>query len=58
MQILVATEGCGVIEAAGMDPVTLAKGDAVVVPACVGGSECVRSGLWNSCALMYREILT
>jgi mannose-6-phosphate isomerase class I len=36
VQILVATEGCGVIEAAGMDPVTLAKGDAVVVPACVG----------------------
>jgi len=37
VQILVAVEGCGVIEAAGMDPVTLAKGDAVVVPACVGG---------------------
>ena len=36
VQILVAVEGCGVIEAAGMDPVTLAKGDAVVVPACVG----------------------
>jgi len=36
VQILVALEGCGVIEAAGMDPVTLAKGDAVVVPACVG----------------------
>ncbi len=36
VQILVAIEGCGVIEAAGMDPVTLAKGDAVVVPACVG----------------------
>jgi mannose-6-phosphate isomerase len=35
VQILVAIEGCGVIEAAGMDPVTLAKGDAVVVPACV-----------------------
>jgi mannose-6-phosphate isomerase len=35
-QILVATEGCGVIEAPGMDSVTLAKGDAVVVPACVG----------------------
>lgn len=35
VQILVAVEGCGVIEAAGMDPVTLAKGDAVVVPACV-----------------------
>jgi mannose-6-phosphate isomerase len=35
VQILVAVEGCGVIEAAAMDPVTLAKGDAVVVPACV-----------------------
>lgn len=34
-QILVAVEGCGVIEAAGMDPVTLAKGDAVVVPASI-----------------------
>jgi mannose-6-phosphate isomerase len=36
VQIVVAVEGCGVIEAAGMDSVTLAKGDAVVVPACVG----------------------
>jgi uncharacterized protein YjlB len=36
VQILVAVEGCGVIEAAGSDPVTIAKGDAVVVPACVG----------------------
>ncbi len=36
VQILVAVEGCGVIEAAGADPVTLTKGDAVVVPACVG----------------------
>jgi mannose-6-phosphate isomerase len=36
VQILVAVEGCGVIEAPGMEPVTLAKGDAVVVPACVG----------------------
>jgi len=36
VQILVAIDGCGVVEAAGMDPVTLAKGDAVVVPACVG----------------------
>ena len=34
-QILVAVEGCGVVEAAGADPVTLAKGDAVVVPASV-----------------------
>jgi mannose-6-phosphate isomerase len=32
-QILVAVEGCGVVEAPGKDPVTLAKGDAVVIPA-------------------------
>jgi mannose-6-phosphate isomerase len=36
VQILVAVEGCGVIEAHGMDPVTLAKGDAVVIPASIG----------------------
>jgi mannose-6-phosphate isomerase len=36
VQILVAVDGCGVIEAAGIDPVTLAKGDAVLVPASVG----------------------
>lgn len=35
-QIMVAVEGCGIIEAPGAEPVTLAKGDAVVVPACVG----------------------
>jgi mannose-6-phosphate isomerase len=35
-QILVAVEGCGVVEAAGAEPVTVAKGDAVVVPATVG----------------------
>jgi mannose-6-phosphate isomerase len=35
VQILVAVEGCGVIEAAGVERVTLAKGDAVVVPALV-----------------------
>lgn len=35
VQILVALEGCGVVEAHGMEPVTLAKGDAVVVPASV-----------------------
>jgi mannose-6-phosphate isomerase len=35
-QILVAVEGCGVVEAAGAEPVTLAKGDAVVVPASLG----------------------
>ncbi len=36
VQILVAVEGCGIIEAPGTNPVTLAKGDAVVVPAAVG----------------------
>ena len=35
VQILVAVEGCGIVEAAGTNPVTLAKGDAVVVPASV-----------------------
>jgi mannose-6-phosphate isomerase len=33
VQILVAIEGCGVVEPPGMEPVTLAKGDAVVIPA-------------------------
>ncbi len=33
-QILVAVEGCAVVEADAKEPVTLAKGDAVVVPAC------------------------
>jgi len=37
VQILVAVEGCGVVEAQGRDPVTLAKGDAVVVPAALQG---------------------
>jgi mannose-6-phosphate isomerase len=35
-QILVAVEGCGVVEATEAEPVTVAKGDAVVVPASVG----------------------
>ena len=34
---MVATEGCGVIEAPGMESVTLAKGDAVVIPASIDG---------------------
>ncbi len=33
VQILVATEGCGIVETPGLAPVTLAKGDAVVIPA-------------------------
>jgi mannose-6-phosphate isomerase len=36
VHILVAVDGCGVIEVPGMEPVTIAKGDAVVVPASVG----------------------
>jgi mannose-6-phosphate isomerase len=32
-QILVAVEGCGIVEVQGRAPVTLAKGDAVVIPA-------------------------
>jgi mannose-6-phosphate isomerase len=33
VQILVAVEGCGVVETDGHEPVTFAKGDGVVVPA-------------------------
>lgn len=33
VQILVGLEGCGVVESRGAEPVTFAKGDAVVVPA-------------------------
>jgi mannose-6-phosphate isomerase class I len=36
-QILVAVEGCGVVETQGRDSVTLAKGDAVVIPAALQG---------------------
>jgi len=36
VQILVALEGCGILEAPGMQPVTLGKGDAIVVPASLG----------------------
>jgi mannose-6-phosphate isomerase len=35
VQILVVLDGCGVVETPGKDPVTMAKGDAVVVPACM-----------------------
>jgi mannose-6-phosphate isomerase len=33
--IVVAVSGAGVVEAQGMEPITFATGDAVVVPACV-----------------------
>jgi mannose-6-phosphate isomerase len=36
VQIMVAVEGCGIVEAPGTNPVTVARGDAVVVPATVG----------------------
>jgi mannose-6-phosphate isomerase len=36
VQILVAIGGCGVVEAQGSEPVTFAKGDAVVIPAGLG----------------------
>ncbi len=36
VQILVAVEGCAMVETQGAETVTLARGDAVVVPACVG----------------------
>jgi mannose-6-phosphate isomerase len=36
-QILVVLEGCGIVETAGRAPVTLAKGDAVVIPAKLAG---------------------
>src|SRR5256885_6560171 len=36
VQILVAIDGCGVVETSGRDPVTLAKGDGVVIPAALG----------------------
>jgi mannose-6-phosphate isomerase len=34
-QILVAVEGCGIVEVEGRAPVTLAKGDGVVIPAAL-----------------------
>ena len=36
VQILVAVDGCGIVEAPGRPPVTLAKGDSVVIPANLG----------------------
>jgi len=36
VQILVAVEGCAIVESPGADSVTLAKGDAVVIPASIG----------------------
>jgi mannose-6-phosphate isomerase len=35
VQILVAVEGCGIVGTGESEPVTITKGDAVVVPACV-----------------------
>jgi mannose-6-phosphate isomerase len=36
VQILVVVEGCCIVEAAGTQPVTVAKGDAIVIPASFG----------------------
>jgi mannose-6-phosphate isomerase len=36
VQILVAVEGCGIVETDSCTPVTVAKGDAVVIPASLG----------------------
>jgi len=34
--VLVAMSGAGIVESQGMEPITFATGDALVVPACVG----------------------
>jgi mannose-6-phosphate isomerase len=34
VRILVAVDGCGVVDVRGAEPLTFAKGDAIVVPAC------------------------
>jgi mannose-6-phosphate isomerase len=39
VQILVGLEGCGVVEGVGAEPVTFAKGDAVVIPAALWNFE-------------------
>jgi mannose-6-phosphate isomerase class I len=52
-QILVAVDGCGVIEVDGVKPVTFAKGETVVIPANIRGYsirpqwelECIRAML-------------
>ena len=50
-QILVAIEGLRRRRVRrACDPVTLHKGDAVVVPASFAKFACVRSGIWNSCS--------
>jgi len=35
VELLVATEGCGVVEVEGVQPVTFARGDIIIVPASV-----------------------
>ena len=35
VQILVAIDGCGIIESDGIEPLAIAKGDAVVIPAII-----------------------
>ena len=36
VQILAVVEGCGTIESKGFEPITIAKGDAAVLPASIG----------------------
>jgi len=36
VQILAVVEGCGVVEAPGIEPLTVAKGDGVIIPASLG----------------------
>jgi mannose-6-phosphate isomerase len=45
MEILIATQGCGVVEAPGFSALTLARGDAIVLPAVLP-QFCVRPQ-WN-----------
>lgn len=35
--VLVAVNGSGIVESQGMEPISFATGDAVVIPACAGG---------------------
>ena len=35
--VVVAVNGSGIVESQGMEPVSFATGDAVVIPACAGG---------------------
>ena len=53
--IVVAVEGAGIVESQGMEPVSFATGEAVVIPAACASTRCVRSGSWRSCACRCRR---